>query len=98
MDIARGWLLKMRESAIEKKVTEYAKKQGWLSYKWTSPNHRAVPDRLYFKAGRVLLVEFKAQGKKPSQLQAKVHQKLREEGFNVHVIDSIETGKPLFTR
>ena len=80
----------MRESRIEKKVTEYARQQGWLSYKWTSPNHRAVPDRLYFKSGVVLLVEFKAQGKRPTKLQAYVHHKLKKEGFGVHVIDSIE--------
>ncbi len=88
----------MRESVIEKKVTQYAQQQGWLSYKWTSPNHRAVPDRLYFKAGKVLLVEYKAPGKKPTKLQAYVHQKLKAEGFNVHVIDSITTGQQLFTR
>ena len=87
-----------RESVIEKKVTEYAQQQGWLSYKWTSPNHRAVPDCLYFKSGVVLLVEFKALGKQPTKFQANVHLKLKEEGFNVHVIDSIETGKQLFTR
>jgi len=90
--------MKQRESVIEKKVTEYAKQQGWLSYKWTSPNHRAVPDRLYFKSGAVLLVEFKSPGKRPTKLQANVHLKLKEEGFNVHVIDDINRGKQLFTR
>ncbi len=88
----------MRESVIEKKVAAYAQRHGWLAYKWTSPNYRAVPDRLYFKAGMVLLVEFKAPGKRPTKLQANVHRKLKEEGFSVHVIDRIETGKQLFTR
>ncbi|EGG92988.1 hypothetical protein IMCC1989_1941 [gamma proteobacterium IMCC1989] len=88
----------MRESVIEKKVTEYAKEQGWLSYKWSSPNSRGVPDRLYFKRCLVVVVEFKATNKKPSKLQKEIHKKLNEQGFLVHVIDSIETGKQLFTR
>lgn len=86
----------MRESTIEKQITLYAKQQGWISYKWSSPNSRGVPDRLYFKAGIVLLVEFKAPGKKPTKLQTNIHQKLRANNFIVHVIDSIETGKQLF--
>ncbi len=87
----------MRESVVEKKVTEHAKQNGWLSYKWTSPNNRAVPDRLFFKSSVVVLVEFKAPGKQPTKLQQAIHQKLNNQGFIVHVIDDIETGKQLFT-
>ena len=46
----------MRERDIEKKVTDYAKKQGWLSCKWVSPAQRFVPDRLYFKDGKVIMI------------------------------------------
>jgi hypothetical protein len=85
----------MRESAIETAVTRAAERAGWIAYKWRSPNHRGVPDRLFFRAGRVLAVEFKAPGKRPTKLQAYVHRALEQQGFHVHVIDSIEAGKRL---
>ena len=56
---------KISEAQIEKKVTQYAKRAGWLSYKWVSPSQRWVPDRLYFKDGEVKMVEFKAPGSFP---------------------------------
>jgi|TARA_R100000656_G_scaffold49921_1_gene40165 hypothetical protein len=85
----------MRESYIEKKVTEYAKRQGWLSYKWVSPSQRFVPDRLYFKDGDLVIVEFKAPGKKPTKGQAILHKILTGAGFPVYVVDDIENGKLL---
>jgi len=85
-----------RESDIEKKVTNYAVSQGWLSYKWTSPGHRGVPDRLYFKDGIVKMVEFKAPGKTPTIFQEIIHQKLAHENFRVDIIDDIGQGKILF--
>ena len=53
---------KISEAQIEKKVTEHAKRAGWLSYKWVSPSQRWVPDRLYFKNGQVKMIEFKTPG------------------------------------
>ena len=89
---------KTRESHIEKKVTEYAKRQKWLVYKWVSPSQKWVPDRLYFKNGKVKMIEFKAQGKFPTKGQALVHKMLRKAGFIVHVIDDVEKGVALFGR
>lgn len=86
----------MRESYIEKKVTEHAVSKGWLSYKFSSPARRAVPDRIYFKKGRVKLGEFKATGKKATKAQRYEHEKLRAQGIEVHVIDNIEEGIALF--
>ena len=86
----------MRESAIEKQVCSIARNRGWLAYKWASPNQRGVPDRIFIKNGQILLAEFKAPGKKPTPLQAHIHQKLQQQGINVRVIDSVETGITLF--
>ena len=33
------------------------------------PSQRGVPDRLYFKSGELVIVEFKAPGKKPTPYQ-----------------------------
>ena len=85
----------MRESVVEKKVTDYAKANGWLSYKWVSPSQRGVPDRMYFKNGSLVIVEFKAPGKLPTPYQQAIHRKLKAVGFIVHIIDDIGKGKAL---
>ena len=85
----------MRESYIERKVTEAAKANGWLSYKWVSPSQRGVPDRLYFKNGHLMIVEFKAPNKKPTPYQEAIHRRLAAVGWHVHIIDNIDEGKAL---
>lgn len=85
----------MLESEIERKVGEHAKRRGWLVRKWSSPGQKGVPDRLYFRSGAVLLIEFKAPGKRPTELQKREHDRLQAQGFPVHVIDNVEDGKAL---
>jgi hypothetical protein len=89
---------KISEAQIEKMVTKHAKKAGWLSYKWVSPSQRWVPDRLYFKGGRIKMIEFKAPGKFPTKGQAIIHKMLQREGCTVHVINTVEKGVALFER
>ena len=45
---------------------------------------------------RLIFVEFKAPSKKPTRLQSHMHQKLKAQGYEVHVIDSVEDGTALF--
>jgi len=86
----------MRESVIEKKVTDYAKLLGWLAYKFSSPQNSGVPDHIYFREGRTILIEFKAPNKKPSKLQVRHIERLEEQLIDVYVVDSIEKGKDIF--
>lgn len=88
----------MRESEIETKVTCYAKNRGWLTFKFTSPANRSVPDRIFIRSGTLLFIEFKAPGKKPTKLQFNMIMKLRSQGMKVVVIDDIEKGKRLIDR
>lgn len=88
----------MRESEIEKKVSEYAKAKGWLVYKFVSPSQRGVPDKIFIRGGEIYFIEFKASGKKPTKLQDKVFSKIRGELFEVYIIDNIEQGKLLIDR
>ena len=90
------WGLTMLESVIEKKVSQYAELLGWIAYKFTSPGNRAVPDHIYFRDGRTLLIEFKQLGKKPSKLQQHQINRINEQLIPVHVVDSIEQGKEIF--
>jgi Holliday junction resolvase len=81
----------IRERDIEKKVVGLAKKAGWLVFKWVSPSVRGVPDRIFIKDGTIVMIEFKAPGKKPTPLQAHTIKKLREHFMVVHVCDSVES-------
>ena len=86
----------MRESVIEKKVSDYANLLGWISYKFTSPQNRGVPDHIYFKEGHTILIEFKAPGKLPTKLQQKHISRLQDQLIPVYVVDDIDQGKGIF--
>ena len=86
----------MRESVIEKKVSDYAKLLGWISYKFTSPQNRGVPDHIYFREGHTILIEFKAPGKLPTKLQQKHISRLQDQLIPVYVVDDIKQGKEIF--
>ena len=83
------------EKVIEEKVCDHAKAQGWLVYKFTSPNRMAVPDRLLIRNGQVVFIEFKRKGEKPTPPQEREHTRLRGAGMTVWVIDSVEAGKEM---
>jgi len=86
----------MRESEIETKVCNHAKYLGWLCYKWVSPGNRSVPDRIFFRNGKTIIIEFKAEGKKPTKLQQKTINKLQDQCIPTYVIDDVGEGIVLF--
>lgn len=87
---------KMLEKQIEERVGTYAKEQGFLVYKFTSPQRAAVPDRLYITPrGKVFFVEFKREGMKPTPAQQREHERLREQGVMVFVIDDVDKGRAM---
>lgn len=81
----------VRERDIEKKVTDWAKKNSWLTYKFVSPSNRGVPDRVFIRAGIIIWIEFKAPGKVPDPLQAATIKKMQAQGCEVYVCDSVES-------
>jgi len=86
----------MRESEIETKVCNHAKYLGWLCYKWVSPGNRSVPDRIFFRNGKTIIIEFKAKGKRPTKLQQKTISKLQDQYIPTYVIDDVGEGIVLF--
>lgn len=85
---------KLLEKDIESAVCRYAERRGWRAVKFTSPNYRSVPDRIFFgHPARVFFIEFKKPGEKPTEKQAKEIARLRAEGFDVFVVDDIDQGK-----
>ena len=84
----------MLEKDIESKVCEYARSKGVLAYKFTSPARAAVPDRLFIAPnGGMWFCEFKREGQKPTDAQAREHTRLRQQKVNVFVIDNVDAGK-----
>ena len=82
------------ERSIESKVCTYAKARDFLVYKFQSPNHRSVPDRMFVNPdGVVFFIEFKREGEKPTDGQTREIGKLRAYEQAVYVCDSVEDGK-----
>tara|TARA_R110000868_G_scaffold244624_1_gene500980 strand:- start:452 stop:718 length:267 start_codon:yes stop_codon:yes gene_type:complete len=80
----------MLEKDIEAAFVRRVKALGGTAEKFTSPNRRSVPDRMVMLPGGVVVfVELKAPGKKPTEAQARDHNRRRAMGFVVNVIDNM---------
>jgi hypothetical protein len=80
------------ESEIESKVVDYAKSKGCMERKMNGPGYRGWPDRLFMYNGKVVWVEFKRLGEEPTNLQRFIHGRLRDNGFDVEVVDNVLDG------
>ena len=89
----------MLERDLEQRLRQAITIKGGLALKFVSPSMVGVPDRLILlKGGRVWFVEVKAPGRKPTPKQLKVHKMLRELGFQVLVLDSIQAVDEFISR
>ena len=80
----------MFEKDIEAALVKRVKALGGTAEKFTSPNRRSVPDRLVTLPGGVIVfVEVKRPGGKPTEAQARDHQRRRDLGCRVVVIDNV---------
>lgn len=85
------------EHHIESRLCERVKALGGIPYKFTSPQRRSVPDRMCaMPGGRIVFVECKAPGKKPTEKQLLEHARLRKLGFCVEVVDTYERVHEVF--
>ena len=81
------------EKALEKTFSEHLNrtKKVWV-IKLLSTFITGLPDRMVLcKGGYVGFAEIKTTGKKPTKIQTVIHDKLRQLGFVVVVIDDIES-------
>jgi len=84
------------EKDIERRVCDYAKQLGCLTYKFTSPARRSVPDRLIVPNGQpMFFIEFKRKGQKLTEAQAIEHRKIYAQGKTVYTVDDVEEGKQI---
>ena len=79
------------EKDIEQKLVKAVRASGGMCPKFVSPGTNGVPDRIVLMTGgRMAFVEVKAPGRKPRPLQVFRIDQLRELGFAVYVLDSME--------
>lgn len=91
----------MLEKTIENKLRQAVEAAGGLCLKWTCPGRRGVPDRMILMpGGRITFVELKRPGAKVREegLQAFWHERLRQFGFQVEVIDDAQQISGLVAR
>lgn len=81
------------ECIIESRVCDYGRSRGVESYKFTSPNRRSVPDRIFFHNGKTMLIEFKRLGELPTASQQREISRLIKQRIPTFVVDNIEDGK-----
>ena len=80
------------ESDLEKRACEAAERDGWWALKLVCVGHRGFPDRWFVRKGdergcygipKIIIIEFKAPGKRARKLQKWVCEKLEAIGFEV---------------
>ena len=87
----------MLEKKIEERLRKRAKEAGGLAIKWVSPSMSGVPDRIVFlPGGKIIFVELKRPGEKPTPLQNRIIEILRGLGADVRVVDSMEKVDEIF--
>ncbi|UZP04372.1 VRR-NUC domain-containing protein [Clostridium botulinum] len=81
----------MEESRIENYLKRRVEKLGGKAYKWAPVGVVGVPDRMVLlPGGKVIFVELKAPGKKARKLQEYRAKQLKDLGFQVECLDTIE--------
>lgn len=81
----------VKESQIERRMTERIRDRGGLCLKWASPGSGGVPDRIVFlPGGRVVFVELKAAGGRLSDLQRWQHWRLQGMGAEVRTLYGLD--------
>lgn len=75
------------ESLIQSRIIKRLEKDGWMVIKLGLTNMPGIPDLLALKDGRARFIEVKRPGEKPRPLQEYRHRQLRENGFDVEVMD-----------
>lgn len=78
------------EKVIERSLNKTIKELGGWSIKLLSSFIKGLPDRVcLLPKGKIIFVEVKSTGKKPTKAQQLVHKRLTDLGFKVYVIDNI---------
>lgn len=82
----------MLEKQIERHLVEGVRKLGGLCYKFVSPGHPGVPDRMIITPkGSVIFVELKTDTGRLSKLQRYTIGEMQKRGADVRVVWGLES-------
>ena len=80
---------KKLESIIAKKAIDL----GYLTFKFTSPSNRGVPDRIFInKNGETFYIEFKSPSGRVTTLQKTIFLKFIARNTYIYVVNDIQKG------
>ena len=81
----------MKESELERILTEEVRREGGKAYKWVSPGNVGVPDRIvFFPDGEIYFVELKTDNGKVSPQQKIQLNRLNGLGQDARVIRGMD--------
>jgi hypothetical protein len=80
------------ESKLEQTVRKDARKKGWYYIKIMRASENGWPDRIFFRKGRLLFMEFKNPDEPwvLSEQQGLRRQELIDNGIEYHLVDNYE--------
>ena len=88
--------MKKRESTVEKYLVRKVKLYGGMAIKLNPIGMIGLPDRLILMPGaKIMFAEVKRPGEKPRAIQIQIHNRLRNLGFRVEVVDNKEQIKEI---
>lgn len=88
----------MLEKQIEHRLVEGVKNLGGLCYKFVSPGHPGVPDRLIITpSGQIIFAELKTSTGRLSKLQKYTIEEMQKRGADVRIIWGLNGVKELLT-
>lgn len=74
----------MTESQIQSNIIERLRRQGWWVTKIIQTSTNGIPDVMAIRGGRVVFIEVKRPGQKPTPLQVYRQKQLQEQGVEVY--------------
>ncbi len=84
-----------RESYIELNAVDEAEAVGWWCRKVVWQGRRSAPDRVFAKGGRVVWIEFKRPGERPTVAQSREHDRMRAAGMEVYWCDDLNEARKI---
>lgn len=88
----------MSESKLESQIVTLCSKLGLLTYKFSSPSQRGVPDRVIMGHGRILFLELKNADCKPTGLQEREIERIRDAGISAGWADNYKDADLMIRR
>ena len=78
------------EKVLERRLGQYCKDHGIIYVKGKATGQKGFPDRMLIRSGKVLFLELKRKGCKPSPLQKHWQNKLWCEGMEAEWTDNYD--------